>query len=105
MNGTQGIPAGGRSHSEAGVLKRIAVMLRTEAREELRLRKVGTRGAAEGKSQRKQRQAFFSLSSFWCCGFVFYRSVIHGLVDIDEIIALYESWEQSLDVYLYVNFF
>lgn len=81
MNCTQGIPEGGRSHSEADVLKRITVMLMAKGREELRLRKVGTWGALlRGKSPRKEREAFFSLGSFWCCGFVFYHGVSHGFV-------------------------
>lgn len=78
-------------------------MLMTGIREELRLRKVGTKEAAEGKSQRKECQAFFSLSS--CAVASCSAAVSFMLCDLDEITALYESWERSLDVCLNVNFF
>lgn len=62
-------------------------------------------GAAEGEESKEGARGFLFLGLFLVLWLRVLPRCQSWLCDLDEIIALYESWEQSLDVSLYVNFF
>lgn len=104
MNGSQGIPKGRGSHAQADVCKRIEVMFMTGIQKELCVRKVRMKEALFGGKEWKEGRLGFLSLEINVAGASFSTTASFLPCDLDEMIELDESWEQSNDVCLNLNF-